>query len=224
MNVIKVFHLEDYQIMRDGVRRLLRDDPQIAFVGEASNGRQLLSRLSGLEVDVLVMDLYLDGNEDTPQYNGFEICRIVREQHPKIKVLAHSMYDDAEKVARIIRVGALGFVSKKSGFEQLINGIKTVASARFFICEDASKKLKNLQEFLSGLADTLVARQEVFTTREREVLDLIAAGNSSKEIADQLKIAERTIETHRKNMIDKAAVKNTAELIAFAVTKGLVRR
>ena len=148
---IKVFHLEDYQIMRDGVRRLLRDDAQIAFVGEASNGKQLFSRVASVDVDVLIMDVYLDANEETPQYNGFEICRKIKEHYPHIKVLAHSMYDDAEKIAKIIRAGARGFVSKRSGFEQLLNGIKSVAANNFFICDDASRKLKNLKEFLSGL-------------------------------------------------------------------------
>ncbi|MEJ1239831.1 response regulator transcription factor [Chryseolinea sp. T2] len=211
-------------MMRDGVRRLLRDDSRISFVGEASTAKQLFSRVASLDVDVLIMDVYLDSNDDNPQYNGFEICRLIKQQYPRIKVLAHSMYDDAEKIAKVIRAGALGFVSKKSGFEQLLNGIKAVASEKFFICEDASRKLKNLHEFLSGLEDTLIAREEIFTSREREVLELIATGYSSKEIAEKLRIAERTVETHRKNMLEKAEVKNTAELIAFAVTKGFVRR
>ena len=196
MDKIRVFHLEDYQIMRDGVKRLLSDDPSIVIVGEGSSGEQMLRRIQSIEVDVLIMDIYLDRMEDLGEMNGFELCKIVRQRYPDIRILAHSAYEDADKIAKIMRAGAKGFVSKQSGFGELLHAVKVVASDNVYLCLDTSKKLKNLNNFLSGLEDHLVANDEVFSKREREVLELLANGKSSKEIGDTLNIAERTVETH----------------------------
>jgi DNA-binding NarL/FixJ family response regulator len=224
MDKIRVFHLEDYQIMRDGVKRLLSDDPAIVIVGEGSSGEQMLRRIKSIEVDVLIMDIYLDRMQDVGEMNGFDLCKIVRSEYPNIKVLAHSAYEDADKIAKIMRAGAKGFVSKQSGFGELLHAVKVVASDNVYLCLDTAKKLKNLNNFLSGLEDHLVATDEVFSKREREVLELLADGKSSKEIGDALGITERTVETHRKNMIHKAQTKNTVELIAYAVSRGIVKK
>ena len=132
--------------------------------------------------------------------------------------------DDADRVAAIINAGALGFVSKKSGFEELIAAIKAVFHGQKFICRETSGRLKNLNKFLLGIESNLRNKEEVFTTREREILYLLAQGKSSKEIADALFIAERTVESHRKNMIEKGQVKNTVELIAYASGLGLIKK
>jgi DNA-binding NarL/FixJ family response regulator len=222
METIRVFHTEDYQIMRDGIRYLLGKDPHIKFVGEARSGEQMLSRLRSLDVDVLILDIYLDAMEKPKEMNGFEICEIVRQQYPNIRILAHSVYDDADKVARIIRAGAMGYVSKKSGFEELTHAVKEVFAGRIYICNDTAHKLKNLNNFLEGIESNLRSKGELFSAREREVLNLLAQGLSSKDISVVLGITERTVETHRKNMIAKAHIKNTAELIAYAASLGLI--
>jgi DNA-binding NarL/FixJ family response regulator len=222
--ITKVFHLEDYRIMRDGVRHLLSMEEGIQVAGEASSGDELLEKLKHSEVDVLILDIYLDSMQDLQQSNGFDLCLLVRQQYPNIKILAHSVYDDADRVAKIIRAGALGFVSKKSGFEELADGIKVVAKGNFYICSETSKRLKNLQQFLMGLENDLKAKGELFSQREREILLSLAEGKSSREIAAQLFITERTVDTHRKNMFEKSQVKNTAELIAFASALGLLRK
>jgi len=224
MAAIKVFHVEDYKIMRDGVRHLLALDPEIQVVGEAKNGADLLHALEKTDVDVLILDLYLDAMEDLNTLNGFQVCRIVHEQYPHIKILGHSVYDDAARVDLILKAGAMGFVSKKSGFDDLIHGVKTVNTGRKFICTETSGKLKNLNKFLLGLEDNLRGKEEIFSQREREVLELLAQGKSSKEIGGLLFIAERTVESHRKNMIEKAKVKNTVELIAYAISVGVVKK
>lgn len=224
MNKIKVFHLEDYQIMRDGVKRLLSDDPAITVVGEASSGEQMLQRMKAIDVDVLIMDIYLDGMEDLGQMNGFEICKVLRQRYPDLKILAHSAYEDADKIAKILKAGANGFVSKKSSFGELLHGVKVVASSQIYLCLHTSKKLKNLNRFLAGIEDHLVSTKEVFSKREREILELLAQGKSSRDLGQMLSITERTVETHRKNMIQKSKTKNTVELIAYAVSLGLVKK
>jgi DNA-binding NarL/FixJ family response regulator len=224
MTPIKVFHIEDYKIMRDGVKQLLSLDGEIEIVGEAKNGEEILKTLDFSEVDVVILDIYLDAMEDLNTLNGIQICRLLQEHYPHIKIVAHSVYDDADRVATVIKAGAMGFVSKKSGFEELVRAVKTVAKGQKFICPETAGKLKNLNRFLTGLEDHLRAKDEIFSHREREVLNLLSQGKSSKEIADTLFITERTVESHRKNMIEKGKVKNTVELIAYASSLGVIKK
>lgn len=221
---IKVFHLEDYKIIRDGIRFLLSQDFQINPVGDAQHGEQLLKLLPSTKIDVLILDIYLDSMEHMEAPDGFEICRKVQKLAPDIKVLAHSVYDDADRVAKIMKAGAMGFVSKKAGFEELLHGIKVVHSGKKYICKETSKKLKNLNKFLSGIEDTLQGTDEFFSRREKEVLELLADGYSTREISKKLFITEKTVESHRKNLVSKAQVKNTVELIAYASSRGVIKR
>ena len=221
---IKVFHVEDYQIIRDGIRFLLAQDQQIRIVGEAHQGDQLFKVLDSIDIDVLLLDIYLDSMEHLQTVDGFEICKKVQRIDPSIKIIAHSVYDDADRVAAIMKSGALGFVSKKAGYEELIHAIKVVHTGRKYICTETSKKLKNLNEFLAGIEDTLQSTNEFFSKREKQVLHLLARGYSTRNIAEKLFITEKTVETHRKNLVEKAQVKNTVELIAYASMRGLIKQ
>jgi DNA-binding NarL/FixJ family response regulator len=224
MGKTKVFHVEDYKIMRDGVKQLLSSDGKIEIVGEASSGEELLAKLKVQKVDVLILDIYLDAMQDLQQMNGFEICERIRVTYPDIKIVAHSVYDDADRVARIIKAGALGFVSKKSGYEELAEAIRVVARGDVYICSETSKRLKNLNNFLKGIENELKPKGDLFSQREREILVFLAEGRSSREVAAALFITERTVDTHRKNMFEKGKVKNTAELIAFASALGMIKK
>ena len=224
MAKIKVFHVEDYKIMRDGIKQLLSIDVDIDIVGEAQNGAAFLEALENIEMDVVILDIYLDAMEDLKTLNGFQICRILQDQYPHIKIVAHSVYDDADRVAMILKSGALAFVSKKSGYGELIRAIKTVSTGEKYICPETAGKLKNLNQFLTGMESNLRGKDEVFSLREREVLNLLSDGKSSKEIADSLFITERTVESHRRNMIEKGKVKNTVELIAYAFSLGVIKK
>ncbi|WP_028788575.1 LuxR C-terminal-related transcriptional regulator [Terrimonas ferruginea] len=220
---IKVFHLEDYKIMRDGIKFLLSQDPQITVIGEARNGDELIEMLPHLDVDILLLDLYLDGLEDVRSMDGFAISEYIQKNFPDIKIVAHSVYNDADRVARIMNSGAMAFVSKKAGYEELVQAIKLVHGGKKYICTETSKKLKNINEFLDGIVDTLRGEKDFFSQREKEVLELLGRGYSTKDIAKALFITEKTVETHRKNMVDKAKVKNTAELVAFASARGFLK-
>jgi DNA-binding NarL/FixJ family response regulator len=114
-------------------------------------------------------------------------------------------------------------VSKKAGYEELVQAIKTVYAGKKYICKETSKKLKNLNEFLEGIVDTLRGEKDFFSQREKNVLELLGKGFSTKNIAKELFITEKTVETHRKNMVEKAKVKNTAELVAFASSRGFLK-
>jgi DNA-binding NarL/FixJ family response regulator len=221
---IKVFHLEDYKIIRDGVRFLLLQDPQINIVGEAQQGNQLLKIIDTIKIDVLLLDIYLDAMEYLQAADGFEVCKKIQRAAPSVKVIAHSVYDDADRVAKIMKAGAMGFVSKKAGYEELIHAIKVVHSGKKYVCTETSKKLKNLNEFLAGIEDTLQSTNDFFSRREKEVLQLLAGGLSSRAISEKLFITQKTVESHRKNLVQKANVKNTVELITYASLRGLIKK
>lgn len=222
---IRVFHVEDYRIMRDGLRHLLERDPDIQIVGEADSGAQLIEKLSTTEVDVIIMDIYLDQLEIMPNTkNGIQLCQHIQEKYPAISVIIHSTYDDAERVSAALTAGAKGFVSKRAGFDELLRAVHAVADGKRYICTETSERLRNLNGFLLGVEDQLRNKSELFTVREREVLTLLAEGQSSKQIAETLSITERTVESHRKNMMEKSHTKNTAELVAHASTLGLLKK
>lgn len=220
---IRIFHLEDYKIIRDGIRFLLSQDQDMQVVGDARYGEELLELLPTIGVDVLLLDLYLDGMEEKRSMDGFAVCEYVTEMYPSIKIVAHSVYDDADRVARVMNCGAMAFVSKKAGYEELVIAIKMVHSGKKYICKETSKKLKNINDFLEGIVDTLRGEKDFFSKREKDVLELLGRGFSTKNIAKELYITEKTVETHRKNMVDKANVKNTAELVAFASARGFLK-
>jgi DNA-binding NarL/FixJ family response regulator len=219
---IKVFHVEDYKIMRDGISILLGQHEEIDLVGGSQDGEGLLSILKTREIDIVILDIYLDSMGEFDTKNGFEICQLVKQQFPHVEVIIHSTYEDADRIAKSLQAGAKGYVSKKSGFDQLLEAIKVVHAGKVFTCTHICSKLKNLNNFLKGL-EKLKGKEEIFSERERQVLVELAMGKSSKQIADDLFITERTVESHRKNMIEKADVKNAVELIAYASSIGLLK-
>lgn len=220
---IRVFHLEDYKIMRDGIKYLLSQDNEVEFVGGAKDTEEFFKVLQDTTVDILLLDIYLDEMEDVKTMTGFEVCERITKDYPDTRIVVHSAYDNADKISKIMKVGAMAFVSKRTGYEELIHAIKTVHSGKKYICTEASKNLKNLNEFLDGIEDTLKPENQFFSNREKEVLELLAKGFSSKDIAKALFITEKTVETHRKNMVEKAKVKNTVELVAYAVGRGFLK-
>ncbi|HTE29071.1 MAG TPA: response regulator transcription factor [Chryseolinea sp.] len=219
---IRVFHVEDYKIARDGMKFILSEERDIQLIGQAHNADDLFRNLDNKKTDVLLLDLYLDAMTDLEAPDGFDILEHVQKKYAEVAILAHSIYDDGDTVAKFINGGGAGFVSKKAGFEELIKAIKTVATGKKYICSETLKKLKNANMFLTGRDKLLISKEELFSKREREVLELVAQGFSSKEIAHKLFITEKTVESHRKNMVDKAGVKNTVQLTAHAAFAGLI--
>lgn len=220
---IKVFHLEDYKIIRDGVRFLLSQTPDIEVVGGSHDPKDLFQELKNPKFNTLLLDIYLDGMDHNTVQNGFEVCERVHKDYPGVKIIAHTVYDGADNVARIMNAGALGFVSKKTGYEELVEAIRAVNSGKRFICTEASRNIKNAESFVTGTTSKLKIEKQIFSGRELEVLTLLAKGYSTKHIAKSLFITEKTVESHRKNMADKANAKNTVELVTYALAKGIIK-
>lgn len=221
--MISIYNLEDYKIIRDGIKYLVSQESGFRWVGDSNDPEHLFQTLSKDHVDVLILDIYLDGMQEVKILDGFEICRYVRGKYPQTHVLAHSMYDDSDKVIKMLDAGATGYISKRSGYEYLLEGIRTVAANGTYICKEVARNFKNAQDFIAGRTQELKPKHEFFSRREKEVLELMAKGFSSKDIAKQLFITEKTVESHRRNMVQKAKVRNTMELISMAINRGIIK-
>ncbi|MEJ8756856.1 response regulator transcription factor [Pontibacter sp. H259] len=213
-NLIRVIVTEDHKLLRQGLAMLLREDPLIEVVGEAGNGVELLQLLAHTTADVILMDLNM------PDMNGFEATEKVVQQYPETKVIALSMLNNIQFVQKILQHGAVGYLLKTTGKEELRSAIKLVAGGNKYICSELSISM------LSGnLPDQEPAPADAagLSKREIEVLSLIAEGFTNAEIADKLFTSKRTIETHRQNILEKTGAKNTANLIKYAIGHRLIK-
>ncbi|WP_225307099.1 response regulator [Adhaeribacter soli] len=219
VKVINIALVDDHKIVRDGIKALLKDE-NINVIGEASNGAALIKLLEEITPDLIIMDMNM------PEQDGFLTMQKIREKNPEQKVMVLSMHDNEKYVARMLQLGASGYALKNIGKEELVCGIRLIETGNKFICTDLS------MSFLGKLVHTPTTQsisnnhQEKkgaeLSQREIEVLRLIAEGLTNAEIADKLFTSKRTIESHRQNIIEKTQVKNTAALIKYALTHGLI--
>ncbi len=211
---MKVAYIEDHRIVKEGVSYLLSRYSDIEMINGEVDGSNIDEFISRSEPDILILDLQLYTGSGS--LNGFEICSIVSANHPAIGIIAHTMYDNVESVNKFFNSGGMAFVSKKSGHTELVDAINAVRQGKRYVCSEIKKKVKNLASFLNREDELLKGTNEIFTKTEKSVLEKIAKGYSTKQIAQMLEVSEKTVETHRKHLFDKAGVKNVAELIAFA--------
>ncbi|UYZ62675.1 response regulator [Hymenobacter weizhouensis] len=226
--MIKVLLADDHTILRDGIRVLLSREPAITVVGEASNGQMLLEMLATTSADVVLMDVNM------PVLDGFATMPLLREQFPQVRVLVLSMLNHDHYVSRMLQAGALGYVLKSADHTEIIHAIRTVAAGRPFLCTEIGLDVLNRlvqrpapeaasPEDPATVAVAVGTRKPTdLSSRELEVLKLIAEGLTNAEIADKLFTSKRTIETHRQNIIEKTQAKNTAALIRYAMAQGLI--
>lgn len=218
--MIRILLVDDHAIIRDGVSALLTQEPDLEVVAVAGNGREALTLLETTPVDVLLMDINM------PELDGFATTRLVQEQYPAVRVLGLSMLDHEEYVGRMLDSGATGYVLKNAGKDEIVFAIRSVAAGRPFLCSELGLTL--LQKLRTNSLNPDAAgsggkKPGDLSKRESEVLQLIAEGLTTNEIAEKLFTSKRTIETHRQNIIEKTQVKNTASLIKYAITQGLLQ-
>ena len=213
-NKIRLLIVDDHPIVRRGLRMCLSQQPRIDIIGEAGDGREALNLTRALKPDVLLMDI------DMPQMNGMAVTDLLRREMPEVKVLILSMYTNTDYVMRIIQCGARGFVLKESAPEEVLQAVETVAGGgAHFSQEVARVALNQVVRGSNGDGSAPLGR---LTNREREVLLQIAEGLSNKEIAIQLTIGVRTVETHRERIMRKLDIHSVAGLTRFAIAHGLV--
>jgi len=211
--VIRILLADDHRIVREGLRSLLERQPEVEVVAEADDGDRALELAGETRPDVILMDVAMPG------LNGVEATRRLRESSPGSRVVALSMHSDRRFVMGMLRAGAAGYLLKDSAFEELADAIRAVAAGQTYLSPRIAEivvrtAVRQGDEPKPGL---LVA----LTRREREVLQLVAEGRSTKEIGGLLRVSVKTIETHRKRIMEKLHLRTVAELTKFAIREGL---
>ena len=210
---IKVLIADDHQIVRDGLRSMLEKEPWIKVVGEAEEGRTTLRLARELAPDVIIMDVSM------PDLNGIEATRQIIAEFPTIKVIALSMHNDRRFVLNMIKAGAKGYLLKDSAFKELAKAIKVVVSNQTYLSGEIADIL--VQDYLSCATPDEFSAFQLLSPREREVLQLLAEGKSSNQIAESLHISVKTVETHRAQLMAKLKIKSIAELTKYAIREGI---
>ncbi|SNC76049.1 two component transcriptional regulator, LuxR family [Hymenobacter gelipurpurascens] len=215
--MIRVLLADDHTILRDGMRALLSQEADMEVVGGANNGQELLELLAATPADVVLMDINM------PILDGFAAMPLLQEQFPQVRVLVLSMLDNEHYVHRMLQAGAAGYVLKNAEGIEIVYGIRAVAAGQKFLCTELS--LMIMQRLVARSACTPVAERKLgeLSGREMEILQLLAQGLTNAEIADKLFTSKRTVETHRQNIIEKTKARNTAALIRYAVSQGLIQ-
>lgn len=207
---IRVLLADDHTILRKGVRMLIESQPDMEVVGEAKTGREAIAEVRNLKPDVVVMDVSM------PDLNGIESTRQICEESGAPKVVALSMHKDSVYVREILRAGARGYLVKDSDDEDLVRAIRVVHRGEAFLSPAiADAVLTDYRKQVSNPVDLL-------TSREREVLTMIAEGKTNKEIAVALNLSVYTIESHRGSVMEKLNLHNTGDIVRFALRNGLI--
>lgn len=211
-NPIRLLIADDHQLFISGVRELLSKNPEVEVVDEAKDGQELLKLVKLRTVDLVVMDVSM------PVMDGKEACIILKKDHPELKVLMLTMHDDPKTIGELLDAGADGYLLKEASKRELLLAIKTVVeTGRYFSRQVADEYMAHVHRQKSGETSKGIS----LTSREREILKLIVAEHTAQEIADKLFLSINTIITHRKNLIQKFNVRNTAGLVREAVKMGL---
>lgn len=214
--MLSVLLVEDHAIVRQGIKALLAEEPDIVVVGEAGDGGQALALVQELRPDIVLMDLSLPG------VGGIEATRQVRERFPETRVVVLSMHESEEYVYRALRAGASAYVVKQSTSTELALALRAVAAGSTFLSPAISDILIDDYVHRVEAQERDHEALDVLTPREREVLHLIAQGYNNRQIAERLQISIKTVETHRGNMMSKLDVHDRAGLVRFAMESGLI--
>jgi two-component system response regulator NreC len=212
---IRILLADDHNVMRRGLRLLLESQPEFTVVAEAADGRQAVEQAEATSPDVVVLDIAM------PNLSGIEAAQRIVSQRPNTAIVFLSMHADEEYVLRALKAGAKGYLLKDSVEGDLIEAITTVHQGKTFFSREIAKMLVEdyVREIRTrGIEDSY----ELLTSREREILQLLAEGKSNKEIAGSLNLSSHTVETHRRNLQDKLNLHSFAELILYAVRKRII--
>lgn len=205
---------EDQGLIRHALSSLLKRVEGFEVIGLAGNGIEVLKQLEAARPDIILMDIKM------PQMNGIETTRKINEKMPWIKVIGLSMYDHPTFIKEMLRNGAKGFLSKDCAFEELREAIQTVFAGGTYLCKNAAKVVIN--EFSKNSTISEMGGIQALTPREIEIIQLLADGNITKEIANKLFISEKTVDRHKTNILKKMKLKNTAQLVKVAVDQGII--
>jgi len=214
---IRILIADDHKIVCDGLKALLEAQPDMEIVAQADNGREAVKLAQKQKPDMVIMDVAM------PDLNGLEAVRQILSNNPRIKVIALSMHADKRYVTGMLSSGASGYILKHCAFEELVHAIRIVLSNQVYLSPTiAGIVVKELAQSKRPRArQSISASPQTLTSREREVLQLIAEGHSAREIAQRLHLSVKTVETHRRQMMEKLEIRSIADLTKFAIREGL---
>jgi DNA-binding NarL/FixJ family response regulator len=210
---IRIILADDHKIVRDGLRSLLEKHSDIEVVAEAHNGRTAVKQVHELSPDIVIMDISMS------DLNGIEATYQIIAKSPNIKVLALSMHSDKRFVEGMLKAGASGFMLKDSAFTELVSAIRVLTSNQIYLSPPIASVIT--KDYISKKTKAGFSVGSILTSREREVLQLLAEGKSTKEISSCLNVSVKTIETHRKKIMEKLNIHNIAGLTKYAIREGL---
>ena len=210
---ISVVLADDHEIIRNGLRSLLEKETDIQVVGEAQDGRTAVRLAKDLNPDVIVMDVSM------PDLNGIEATREISSRAPRTRVLGLSMHSDRRFVARMLQAGAAGYLLKECAYDEFVRAVRTVASGKTYLSPGVTDGI--VEAFVRRPSAETPAAASVLTPRQREVLQLVAEGRATKQIAARLHVSAKTVDTHRHEIMNKLDLHSIAELTKFAVREGL---
>ncbi|MBM4274978.1 MAG: response regulator transcription factor [Deltaproteobacteria bacterium] len=210
---IKIILADDHQIVRRGLRTLLAGEPDMKVLAEADNGRTALQLVKKLHPDVIIMDISM------PDLNGMEAARQIRDECPGVKVIALSMHSDSLFVLNMLKAGASGYLLKDCALEELVKAVRLVVKDKTYLSPGVSDIV--IKDFISGWTSTGASAFSILSNREREVLQLLAEGQSTNQIAHTLCVSVKTVEAHRKAIMNKLGIRSIAELTKYAIRQGI---
>ena len=215
MDELRVLLGDDHTVLRQGLRKILEDRRDWRVVAEAGNGRDAVREAIELNPDVAVLDIGM------PLLNGIEATRQIIRRAPAVRILILSMHSDQAYVTQAVQAGARGYLLKESAGSELIAAIVAIAAGKSFFSPAVAQVV--FDDYVRSLTERgITDRYDALSEREREVLQLVAEGKSSKEIAEVLSISPATVETHRAHMLQKLGLRNTAEVVRYAARRGIV--
>ena len=215
MDELRVLLGDDHTVLRQGLRKILEDRRDWRVVAEAGNGRDAVREAIELNPDVAVLDIGM------PLLNGIEATRQIIRRAPTVRILILSMHSDQAYVTQAVQAGARGYLLKESAGSELIAAIAAVVAGKSFFSPAVAQVV--FDDYVRSLTQRgITDRYDALSEREREVLQLVAEGKSSKEIADVLLISPATVETHRAHLLQKLGLRNTAEVVRYAARRGIV--
>lgn len=209
---IRIVLCDDHQIIREGLRSLLEKQGDMQVVGEGTNGHEVIKLAESHLPDVIVMDVAM------PDLNGIAAARRLHDSHPRIKILALSMHSDRRFVTGMLEAGASGYLLKDCAFSELANAIRTISTGGLYISPRIAGSV--LQEFVRHTKPMRKSQKVDLTAREEEILQLVAEGKSTKDIAAALHVSIKTVETHRTHIMQKVGAHNVAALTKYAIREG----
>lgn len=215
MKKVKLMLVDDHKIVRQGIKKLLEEEPDLQVAGEAANGREAVKKATELKPDVILMDITLSN------LNGLEATKQIKKVLPDVKVIMLTMHKNEEYVLQSFQAGASGYILKEGAVEELVSAIRSIHQDKSFLSPTISKTLIDayLRKMETGKTETPF---DLLTDREREVLQLIAEGYTNREVAKSLFISVKTVEAHRAHIMQKLNIHDIAKLVKYAIQKGLV--